>query len=127
MIIDFALIVSFTFHGDATSLCLNGWLYMKDSSNPNELWDRLFPLQVGTRVRVERIFFTRRFKDYPQLRDFVGLEGVIVEVDISWIDEEGWYATNREHPNAKQIYCYHVQLEKSFIWSFMREDLEVIK
>jgi len=100
---------------------------MKDSSNPNELWDRLFPLQVGTRVRVERIFFTRRFKDYPQLRDFVGLEGVIVEVDISWIDEEGWYANNREHPNAKQIFCYQVQLDKSFIWSFMREDLEVIK
>jgi len=129
LIIDFALIVSFTFHGDVTSLCLNGGLYMKDSSNLNDLWNRLFPLQVGTKVKVVRIFFKKRLQVFgPQLQEFIGEKGEIVGVETSFLDEDGWYTRKDDHPNAKQIFCYQVYFPKiNNQWAFMREDLEVIK
>jgi len=81
-----------------------------------DVWKRILPLQVGTKVKVKQIYTVKRLQLFPWLVEFIGMEGTIIQVSQGIFDR-------------KRVNSYIVFFGKSHKreeWCFEEEDLEII-
>lgn len=91
-----------------------------------EVWNKIFPIKIGTKVKVVRIWAKEHLKYFPVLGEYIGKTGEVVRIENSWLDKEGWWVASAERPNAKKVLAYQVNFGKENEWCFMREDLEIV-
>lgn len=93
----------------------------------DKVMEKLFPLAIGTRIKVVRIWYKSRNRFIKPL-DFIGRTGRIIGRRDTWI-YHGWWTKPPKDGKGQRIDSYSVKfddLQTPTQWVFMRKDLEVI-